>query len=78
MRVMLGGWTRSPAARSPTVWSPLRNSAASTAIWLMLSSLSGCRFAIRRRRRRITETRSSLASPASVRATFSTVGMSLA
>ena len=43
MRVMLGGWTRSWAASSPTVRSPLRNRHPSTAIAPMLSELSGCR-----------------------------------
>ena len=78
MRVIVGGWTRSKAASSPMVSSPWRNSAPSTAITEMLSWLSGSRSLASRRRSRITDSRSSDASPASVRATFSTVGMYLA
>ena len=44
----------------------------------MLRSLAGSRSLASRRRSRITDVRSSDARPASVRATFSTVGMYLA
>jgi len=78
LRVIVGGWTRSMPASSPTVSSPYRNKAPSTAITGMLRSLAGSRSLASLRRNRITDTRSSDAKPASVRETFSTLGIPLA
>ena len=79
MRVIDGGCTRSCAASVPTVHSPSRKSTPSALSAATLSGLSGCRSLRSRRDNRITESRSSLASPESVREALCTVGvMSLA
>ena len=59
LRVMLGGRTCSRAARAPIVSSPSRFNPHSTARAVRLRSLPGCPSRTSRRRRRITEKRSS-------------------